>query len=130
MHDTVPKLGRRRRHPALALGLACAALGVLAPGAARAQADAPWPVKPVRIIVPVTPGGSTDILARVIAQRLTEVWRTQVVVDNRPGAGGTIGIDLVAKSAPDGYTLAMGYIGTFAVIPWVMPKLPYDPVKD
>ncbi len=103
---------------------------MFAPATALAQAEH-YPAKTVRIVVPVTPGGSTDILARLMAARLTEVWRSQVVVENRPGgAGGIIGVDHVAKSAPDGYTLVMGYIGTFAFLPAVFPKLPYDPVRD
>ena len=97
---------------------------------ALSQADINYPQKPVRIIVPVTPGGSTDILARLVALRLSEVWRMQFIVENRPGAGGVVGVDYVAKSAPDGHTLVMGYIGTFAFMPAVMPKIPYDAVRD
>jgi tripartite-type tricarboxylate transporter receptor subunit TctC len=89
-----------------------------------------YPSKPIRLVVPFTPGGSTDILARVIGMKLTEAWGRQVVIDNRPGAGGNIGVDLVAKSPADGYTLVMGHIGTFGVNPTLYPKLPYDPIKD
>lgn len=96
--------------------------------AAIAQQD--YPTKPLRLVVPFTPGGSTDILARVIGQKLTEAWGKQVIIDNRPGAGGNIGVDLVAKSPADGYTLVMGHIGTFGVNPTLYPKLPYDPIKD
>ncbi len=81
-------------------------------------------------MVPFTPGGTTDILARTIGQKLTEAWGQPVVIDNVPGAGGSIGSEKVAKSAPDGYTLMMGHIGTLAVTPSIYPKLPYDAVKS
>ncbi|HYQ99215.1 MAG TPA: tripartite tricarboxylate transporter substrate binding protein, partial [Casimicrobiaceae bacterium] len=84
----------------------------------------------VRLVVPFTPGGSTDILARAVGQKLSESWGQPVVVDNRPGAGGIIGMETVAKSAPDGYTLVMGHIGTLAANPALYKTLPYDPVKD
>lgn len=93
-------------------------------------APAPWPAKPIRMVVPFTPGGSTDILARAIGQKLTEAWGQPVVIDNVPGAGGSIGADKVAKAAPDGYTLLMGHIGTLAVTPSIYPTLPYDPIKS
>ncbi len=113
------------------IALTLSGILMLAPAPARSQTEPAYPAKPVRIIVPVAPGGSTDILSRLVAQRLTEVWRTQVVVENRPGgAGGIVGVDYVAKSAPDGYTLIMGYIGTFSFLPSVFPKMPYDPVRD
>ncbi len=89
-----------------------------------------YPSKSVRIVVPFTPGGSTDILGRVVAQNLTTAWGQQVIVENRAGAGGTIGVEAVAKSAPDGYTLVMGHIGTFGVNPSLYAKLPYDAIKD
>ena len=89
-----------------------------------------FPAKPVRLVIPFTPGGSTDILGRAIAQALSESWRQSVVAENRPGAGGAIGADAVAKSAPDGYTLLMGHIGTLAVNPNLYPKLPYNPMTD
>jgi tripartite-type tricarboxylate transporter receptor subunit TctC len=81
-------------------------------------------------VVPFTPGGSTDILARLVGQKLGEAFGQQVIIDNRPGAGGNIGVELVARAAPDGYTLVMGHIGTFGVNPTLYPKLPYDPIKD
>jgi tripartite-type tricarboxylate transporter receptor subunit TctC len=84
------------------------------------------PERPMRLIVPFTPGGSTDIIARVVAQRLGALLGQSVVVENRPGAGGTIGSDAVAKAAPDGHTLLMGHIGTLAVNPGLYPRLPYD----
>jgi len=82
------------------------------------------------MIVPFTPGGSTDILARTVGEGLTKAWGQPVVIENVPGAGGSIGADKVAKSAPDGYTLLMGHIGTLAVTPSLYPKLPYDPIKS
>jgi tripartite-type tricarboxylate transporter receptor subunit TctC len=89
-----------------------------------------YPVKPIRIVVPFPPGGATDILARDVAQKLTEAWGQQVIVDNRPGAGGNIGSELVAHSAPDGYTLEMGTVGTHAINASLSAKMPYDHVKD
>jgi tripartite-type tricarboxylate transporter receptor subunit TctC len=94
------------------------------------MADDAYPNKPIRIIVPFTPGGSPDILARAVGQKITEATGVSVVVENIPGAGGTIGADRVAKAAPDGYTLLMGHVGTLAVAPSVYPQLPYDPVKS
>lgn len=89
-----------------------------------------FPVKPVRIVVPFPAGGSTDLIARQLGQRLTESWSQPVLIDNRSGAGGVIGSDVVAKSAPDGYTLVMGSVSTHAIIPHINPKLPYDPIAD
>jgi len=111
-----------------------AALAVL-PIAAFAQAAATgsgqaYPSKPVRMIVPFPPGGATDIVARLLAQKLTESWGVQVLVDNRAGAGGTIGSDIAAKSPPDGYTILMGTSSTHAVAPSLYSKLAYDPVRD
>jgi tripartite-type tricarboxylate transporter receptor subunit TctC len=94
--------------------------------ASPALAQSWAPERPIRLIVPFTPGGSTDIIARVVAQRLGALLGQTVVVENRPGAGGTIGSDAVAKAAPDGHTLLMGHIGTLAVNPGLYPRLPYD----
>ncbi|XAH22886.1 tripartite tricarboxylate transporter substrate binding protein [Xylophilus sp. GW821-FHT01B05] len=116
--------GIPRRH--FNLGLA----GSLLAGSALAAAPRDWPTRPIRLVVPFTPGGSTDILARSIAQKLTEAWGQPVVIDNVPGAGGSIGADKVAKATPDGYTLLMGHIGTLAVNPSLYPRLPYDPVHS
>jgi tripartite-type tricarboxylate transporter receptor subunit TctC len=112
--------------------IATASLAVLAalPGLAVAQNAAAWPSHPIHLVVPFTPGGSTDILARAIGQKLSEAWGQPVVIDNMPGAGGSIGADRVAKAAPDGYTLLMGHIGTLAVTPSIYPNLPYDPIKS
>jgi tripartite-type tricarboxylate transporter receptor subunit TctC len=93
-------------------------------------AEVGYPTKAIRIIVPFTPGGSPDVLARTIGQKITEATGATVLVENIAGAGGTIGADRVAKSAPDGYTLLMGHVGTLAVAPSVYPNLPYDPVKS
>jgi tripartite-type tricarboxylate transporter receptor subunit TctC len=103
--------------------LACAA-------APHVLAQAAYPTKPVRLVVPFPPGGTTDILARAAAQKLTEAWGQQVIVDNRPGAGGNIGAELVAHAPPDGYTLLMGTVGTHAINASLYSKLPYDHIKD
>jgi tripartite-type tricarboxylate transporter receptor subunit TctC len=105
------------------LSFACAAL---APVAALAQA---WPVRPLTLIVPYTPGTGPDILARTIGQRLGERLGQPVVVDNKPGASGNIGADLVAKSAPNGYTLMLT-VNTFVITPALYKSLPYDPIAD
>jgi tripartite-type tricarboxylate transporter receptor subunit TctC len=89
-----------------------------------------YPNKPVRIVVTFTPGGATDVIARIVGQKLSEAWGQQVIIDNRPGAGGAIGTELVAKSPPDGYTLVLSSFGPMAVGPFVYPKLGYDPIKD
>ena len=89
-----------------------------------------YPVKTVRIIVPFPAGGSTDIIGRVVAEQLSAAFGQQVIVDNRPGANGVIGTDLVAKAAPDGYTLLMGGIGSLSINPAIYSKIPYDPVRD
>lgn len=89
-----------------------------------------YPSKTIRLIVPFSPGGGTDFFARVVATKLTQVLGQPVVVDNRAGAGGIIGTDLVAKAAPDGYTLLMGHTGTLAINPSLYTKIPYDPVRD
>ncbi len=98
--------------------------------AVLAQTAANFPNKPVRFIAPFPPGGSTDLLARLVAQKLTESWGQQVVVENRGGAAGTIGVELAARAAPDGYTIVMGHVGTFGVNPTLYPKLSYDAVRD
>lgn len=89
-----------------------------------------YPVKPVRILVPFPAGAGVDIVARMLGQPLTETWGQAVVVDNRPGAGGTIACELAAKAAPDGYTLLLGNLSTFAMAPSLYRKVNYDPVKS
>jgi len=98
-----------------------------APLAVQAQ---DYPSRPVRIVVPYPPGGNTDIVARLMADQLGKLWGKPVLVENRAGAGGTIGTDYVAKAAPDGYTLQLAALATNATAPAVYPKLPYDPTKD
>ncbi len=100
------------------------------PAVANAQAALAYPSKPIRLVVPFPAGGSLDVVARAIGQKLTEAWGQPVVIDNRPGAGGNIGADLVAKSAPDGYTILEGALSTHAVNVSLYAKMPYDPVKD
>ena len=102
---------------------------MLAGASAFASAQA-YPTKPIRLIVPYPAGGGSDLLARPLAQSLTETFGQQVIVENRGGAGGNLGMELVAKSPPDGYTLVLGLTAQYAVNPSLYPKLPYDPVKD
>jgi len=109
-----------RRHLVLA--------AALLPLAAAAQA--PWPAKPVRIVVPFAAGGTTDILARALAPELQRAFGQPFVVENKPGAGGNNGAAEVAKAPNDGYTLLMGTVGTHAINPALYPKMPYDHVKD
>ena len=89
-----------------------------------------YPAKPIRIVVPFPPGGFSDVFARIIGAKMNESWGQQIVVDNRAGAGGNIGADIVAKSPPDGYALVMGTIGTHAINATLFSRLPYDPVRD
>lgn len=108
------------------LGLAAlATLGIAGPLYAQS-----YPAKPVKVMVGFAPGGASDIVARILAQKLSESWGQPVVVENRAGASGTIGADMVAKSAPDGYTLLVSSQTSTAVALSLYPKLPYDPVKD
>ena len=123
MQQTLQRPSRRSVTFALA-AVAAGALGL--PGSASAQA---WPSRPVRIIVAVPAGGPTDQLARLIGPRLTELWGQPVIVENRPGAGQTIGTAAAAKAPPDGYTLLMT-TNVFPVNPYLFDKLPYDPKND
>src|SRR5687767_7283392 len=95
-----------------------------------ALAQQAYPVKPVRIVVPFAAAGGVDILTRFLARYMGESMRQQVVVDNRPGAGGNLGVEAVAKAAPDGYTLLMATTGTHTINPGLYSKLPFDPVRD
>lgn len=109
---------------ALAVILATASLFA---GAARAQS---WPGKPVRIIAPFAPGGTADTLGRLVAQKLTESFKQNFVVENRPGAGGVIGSELVAKASPDGYTLVVSGVASHCIAPALSKSFPFDPVRD
>ncbi|UIF85780.1 tripartite tricarboxylate transporter substrate binding protein [Cupriavidus sp. UYPR2.512] len=115
----------RRRAVALLLSASLAALA-----SQSALAADPYPAKPIRLVVPFAAGGTTDILARAVAAELARLPGWNVVVDNKPGAGGNIGADLVAKAAPDGYTLLMGTVGTHGINQSLYGKLPFDPIKD
>ena len=117
---------KNRSLRAASLWLTAALLSILA-GAVLAQA---YPVKPVRMVVPFPAGGATDIVGRLVAQKLSEAWGQQVIVDNRGGAGGTIGSDIAAKSAADGYTMLVATSSTHAIAPSLYSKLSYDPVRD
>jgi tripartite-type tricarboxylate transporter receptor subunit TctC len=97
--------------------------------AAPAAAQSSWPTRPVKLIVPFAPGGFTDVVARILGQKLSQALGQQFVIENKPGAGSSIGTDFVAKSAPDGYTLAM-VSSTHVISPWLYKNLPYDPVKS
>jgi tripartite-type tricarboxylate transporter receptor subunit TctC len=117
----MPTASRRRFLAALA------ASGALPQGL---LAQERWPTRPVRIVVPFSPGGTTDILARALAPELSHVFGQQFIVDNKPGAGGNLGAAEVAKSAPDGYTLLMGTVGTHGINQSLYPKMVFDPIKD
>ncbi|MFN9775155.1 MAG: Bug family tripartite tricarboxylate transporter substrate binding protein [Burkholderiales bacterium] len=113
---------RRRTLGALGAAAACA----LVPGAARAQG---FPSKPIRLVCPLPPGSPSDVLARALAERVSAAWGQPVVVDNRPGATGAIGLDAVAKAAPDGHTVGILFM-THTVLPTLFGKLPYDTERD
>jgi tripartite-type tricarboxylate transporter receptor subunit TctC len=118
---------RALRQASLVMTVAAGIAGAALPG--MAQRPESYPVRPVRLIVPFTPGATADIVARRLAPRLSESWNQQVVVDNRAGAGGTIGISIVAKAVPDGYTLLVHSVA-FAVSAALYTRLPYDSLKD
>ncbi|MBC7782029.1 MAG: tripartite tricarboxylate transporter substrate binding protein [Proteobacteria bacterium] len=110
--------------------LAPSALGVSVAIVAGASVAQSYPSRAIRLVVPQTPGGASDALARIIGQQLAEPWGQQVIVDNRPGAGGNIGNDLVAKANPDGYTWLLGFVGTHAINPSLYKGLSWDPQKS
>ncbi len=116
---------RRRHAVALLLSIALSPLAI-----ASAQAADAYPTKPIRLVVPFPAGGTTDIMARAVSAELSKLPGWNVVVDNKPGAGGNIGSDIVAKAAPDGYTLLMGTVGTHGINQSLYGKLPFDPIKD
>ncbi len=117
----------KKRLFALTLTAALAAATLALPLSAAAQA---WPAKPIRMVIPFPAGGATDIIGRTIAQKLSAALGQQVVVDNKPGAGGTIGSDMVAKAPADGYTIVMATSSTHSIGPALNPKMPYDAFKD
>lgn len=112
-----------------AIAISAAALVLLPAGVVSAQ-TVDWPTKPVRIVVTFPPGGTSDIVARLIGAQMTEKLGQQFLVDNRPGAAGTVAADLVRKEAPDGYTLLLANNAPFTISPTQFKKIPYDPVKD
>ncbi len=118
----IPAFASSTRRTALAVLFACTSVAV--------SAQSAWPNKPVRIVVPFAPGGTTDILARAVAPELSRAFGQQFVVDNRAGAGGNLGAEIVAKAPADGYTLLMGTVGTHGINRALYAKLPYDPIKD
>jgi len=120
----------KRSGAAISRTIGSTVLGVVLAAAGGFAAGQSFPSKPIRFVVPFAPGGSTDILARVLAQKLSESLGQQVVVDNRPGAGGAIGADLVAKSPADGHTWITAVTGIFSINQFLYRKLPYDPVRD
>lgn len=121
-----PTLPWRRRRFVLAAAAAAGSLG----GALPLRAQAAWPARPVRLVVPYAPGGPTDGIGRVVAQRLAALWGQQVIVDNRPGANANIGAEFVARAPADGHTLLLGTGSTHGINPAIYPRLPFDPVKD
>lgn len=114
----------------LAAAIVGLATGSSALAASPASAHASYPVKPIRLIVAFVPGGSTDIIARIVGQKLSERLGQQVIIDNRGGAGGTIGTELAARANPDGYTLTMGTTSTHVIAPAAYTNIKYDPIKD
>lgn len=114
----------------MASGVVLVATFTLGAATGLAQSAASYPVKPVRIIIGFAPGGPADIAGRSIGPKLSEILGQQVVIENRGGAGGTIGMDLVAKAPPDGYTLGLGSSGNMVMAPQLYPKIPYNMLKD
>jgi len=112
------------------VALALAGVGLAHAQAASTGSGQAWPVKPVRIMVGYVPGGGVDTTARIVAAALTEHWGSQVIVENRPGAAGNIATEITAKAAPDGYTLLVGASGQMTINPVILPKHPYDTVRD
>ena len=111
----------------LYVGLALLAAAVAAPALAQTAA---YPNRPIRFVVPFAPGGNADTVSRTAGQKVAEAIGQQVVIDNRSGANGNIGMEIVARAAPDGYTIVLGYIANVAIAPSLVSRLPYDPVKD
>ena len=105
-------------------------VAILAAGFAAAAHAQAWPTKPLRLVVPFAPGGSIDVVVRMLGQKLSEIWKQTVVIDNRAGANSNLGADAVAKSPADGYTLLMSSAGAVTVNPFLYANMPFDPVKD
>ena len=122
-------MARNKRYGLWVAALLAAAPVALGQTASTGSGQA-YPAKTVRLIVPFPPGGSTETLARLLSVKLSEIWGQQIIIDNRPGAGGIIGTELGAKAAPDGYTLLMGSGAPLTIVPGLYAKLPYDPIKD
>lgn len=124
------EIPRKQLHriPRARLGAALAVIAATAVITAAAAAD--FPQRPIRFVVPFAAGGTSDIIGRILSARMQEGLGQSLVVDNRGGAGGTIGTDIVAKATPDGYTLVLASNGTHAIVPYLYKKLPYDPIKD
>ncbi|MDR3006203.1 MAG: tripartite tricarboxylate transporter substrate binding protein [Acidovorax sp.] len=123
---TRPAAASPFRPLSLLCGLAAAAAALLSPVAQAAD----YPSKPITLVIPFSAGGSTDILGRLLAQKMSESMNVSVVVENKPGANGTIGVDRVAKAPADGYTVVLGDVGGMSMAPGLYPKLPYNPLKD
>jgi tripartite-type tricarboxylate transporter receptor subunit TctC len=114
----------------LGLAAALAASTVTLPAHAQTSAAPAWPVKAIRMIIPVVPGGTSDILARMVGQKLTEAWGQQIIVESRPGANGNIGVELLARSPADGYTICLMDVGNLSISPSMYTKLPFDILRD
>lgn len=112
------------------IGMAVATMAWAGTWAGAANAQNSYPVKPIRLVVPFAVGGGTDIPARLLAAKMSELLGQQILVDNRPGAGGNVGTDIAAKSTPDGYTILLGSISAMAINPALYKKMPYDPIND
>ena len=119
-----------RRHLLAAAAAATLAAALGNPAHAQSTASGNWPTHAVRIVVPAPAGSSLDVIARQLADKLKDRWGQPVVVDNKPGAGGMLGVDVAAKAPPDGHTLAVGFNGPIAFAPFMYRKMPYDPVRD
>ena len=107
--------------------ISLAGAGLIALSSPVLQAQTTWPSRPVTIVVPFAPGGGTDIGTRIVAQRLSQLWGQSVVIDNKGGAGGNVGLEVVARAKPDGYTLLTGNVGTQSINPTLYKKLNYNP---
>src|ERR1700674_4557096 len=121
-------MSRRNRMRRAGMGRLCVfGLAAFALGLAPVALAQSWPSRPIKIIIPFPPGNTTDIMSRLIGPKMAERLGQQIVVENRPGASGMLGLDLAAKSAPDGYTIAAGQGGNMVVLPHTSKNIPYDP---